>query len=165
MPVTTVKLSRQETWKGRNDAVEIRMIGGNLPDGTSLSTDGEFTQGASVIIFPEYQFGDGAYAIRPDLLFNETDGGFTNGTVWSEGMAHPPVGVLSIGAWPVFEREAEVWLRVYSGYNIAVFTDSVDKMTPKIGYMPGSYAMATGREVDGIGRQHREQQGRQDMFC
>lgn len=40
---------------------------------------------------------------------------------------------------------------LYSGYNMAVFPDSVDKMTPKIGYLPGPMPWRLGEKLEGLG--------------
>jgi D-lactate dehydratase / protein deglycase len=40
---------------------------------------------------------------------------------------------------------------LYSGYNMAVFPDSVDKMTPKIGYLPGHMPWRLGEELTKLG--------------
>ena len=40
---------------------------------------------------------------------------------------------------------------VYHGYKVAVFPDSVDKMTPKIGYMPGHMPWYFGEKLQSLG--------------
>ena len=40
---------------------------------------------------------------------------------------------------------------LYSGYKMAVFPDSVDKMTPKIGYMPGHMPWQLGKKLTELG--------------
>jgi molecular chaperone Hsp31 and glyoxalase 3 len=40
---------------------------------------------------------------------------------------------------------------LYEGYNMAVFPDSVDQMTPKIGYLPGLMPWALSEELKGLG--------------
>jgi len=40
---------------------------------------------------------------------------------------------------------------LYSGYKMAVFPDSVDKMTPKIGYMPGHMPWRLGKKLTDLG--------------
>jgi molecular chaperone Hsp31 and glyoxalase 3 len=40
---------------------------------------------------------------------------------------------------------------IYEGYNMAVFPDSVDKMTPKIGYLPGQMPWALSEELKKLG--------------
>jgi molecular chaperone Hsp31 and glyoxalase 3 len=40
---------------------------------------------------------------------------------------------------------------LYGGYNMAVFPDSVDKMTPKIGYLPGPMPWRLGEKLEGFG--------------
>ncbi|MFT4624974.1 MAG: molecular chaperone Hsp31 and glyoxalase 3 [Myxococcota bacterium] len=40
---------------------------------------------------------------------------------------------------------------LYSGYEMAVFPDSVDKMTPMIGYLPGQMPWRLGEELTGLG--------------
>jgi molecular chaperone Hsp31 and glyoxalase 3 len=40
---------------------------------------------------------------------------------------------------------------IYKGYNMAVFPDSVDKMTPKIGYLPGQMPWALSEELKNLG--------------
>jgi molecular chaperone Hsp31 and glyoxalase 3 len=40
---------------------------------------------------------------------------------------------------------------IYGGYNMAVFPDSVDKMTPKIGYLPGQMPWRLGEQLTKLG--------------
>lgn len=40
---------------------------------------------------------------------------------------------------------------LYRGYNMAVFPDSVDKMTPKIGYLPGPMPWRLAEKLEGFG--------------
>lgn len=40
---------------------------------------------------------------------------------------------------------------IYSGYKMAVFPDSVDKMTPKIGYLPGHMPWRLGEKLTELG--------------
>jgi len=40
---------------------------------------------------------------------------------------------------------------LYEGYNMAVFPDSVDKMTPKIGYLPGHMPWALSEKMKSLG--------------
>ncbi len=40
---------------------------------------------------------------------------------------------------------------IYSGYRMAVFPDSVDKMTPKIGYLPGHMPWRLGEKLKALG--------------
>ena len=40
---------------------------------------------------------------------------------------------------------------IYSGYDMAVFPDSVDKMTPKIGYLPGPMPWRLGERLQQLG--------------
>ncbi|MGB0867546.1 MAG: DJ-1/PfpI family protein, partial [Granulosicoccaceae bacterium] len=40
---------------------------------------------------------------------------------------------------------------LYGGYNMAVFPDSVDKMTPKIGYLPGPMPSEVSEKLKGLG--------------
>ena len=40
---------------------------------------------------------------------------------------------------------------LYEGYKMAVFPDSVDKMTPKIGYLPGAMPWHLGAKLAGLG--------------
>ncbi len=40
---------------------------------------------------------------------------------------------------------------IYEGYNMAVFPDSVDKMTPKIGYLPGQMPWALSEKLASLG--------------
>jgi molecular chaperone Hsp31 and glyoxalase 3 len=40
---------------------------------------------------------------------------------------------------------------IYQGYNMAVFPDSVDKMTPMFGYLPGHMAMAVSEKLKSLG--------------
>lgn len=40
---------------------------------------------------------------------------------------------------------------LYSGYDMAVFPDSVDKMTPMIGYLPGHMPWRLGEKLTGLG--------------
>ncbi len=40
---------------------------------------------------------------------------------------------------------------LYSGYEMAVFPDSVDKMTPKIGYLPGPMPWRLGETLQNLG--------------
>ena len=40
---------------------------------------------------------------------------------------------------------------LYSGYKMAVFPDSLDKMTPKIGYMPGHMPWRLGKKLTDLG--------------
>jgi molecular chaperone Hsp31 and glyoxalase 3 len=40
---------------------------------------------------------------------------------------------------------------LYAGYNMAVFPHSVDKMTPKIGYLPGQVPWALSEKLTGLG--------------
>jgi molecular chaperone Hsp31 and glyoxalase 3 len=40
---------------------------------------------------------------------------------------------------------------LYEGYNMAVFPDSVDKMTPKIGYLPGQMASGLSEKLKSLG--------------
>ncbi len=40
---------------------------------------------------------------------------------------------------------------LYDGYKMAVFPDSVDKTTPKIGYLPGHMPWRLGEKLEGLG--------------
>ncbi len=40
---------------------------------------------------------------------------------------------------------------LYRGYNMAVFPDSVDKMTPKVGYLPGPMPSPLSEKLKGLG--------------
>ena len=40
---------------------------------------------------------------------------------------------------------------IYEGYNMAVFPDSVDKMTPKIGYLPGKMPTGLSEKLKSMG--------------
>ena len=40
---------------------------------------------------------------------------------------------------------------LYAGYNMAVFPHSVDKMTPKIGYLPGQVPWALSEKLTALG--------------
>ena len=40
---------------------------------------------------------------------------------------------------------------IYEGYNMAVFPDSVDKMTPKIGYLPGQMPWGLSEKLKSLG--------------
>lgn len=40
---------------------------------------------------------------------------------------------------------------LYEGYNMAVFPDSVDQMTPKIGYLPGLMPWGLSEQLKGLG--------------
>ncbi|WP_412067805.1 glyoxalase III HchA [Rubrivirga sp. IMCC43871] len=40
---------------------------------------------------------------------------------------------------------------LYSGYNMAVFPDSVDKMTPRVGYLPGQMPWRLGERLTALG--------------
>jgi len=40
---------------------------------------------------------------------------------------------------------------LYEGYNMAVFPDSVDKMTPKLGYLPGQMTISLCEELKSLG--------------
>jgi molecular chaperone Hsp31 and glyoxalase 3 len=40
---------------------------------------------------------------------------------------------------------------IYEGYNMAVFPDSVDKMTPKIGYLPGQMPWGLSEKMKDLG--------------
>jgi molecular chaperone Hsp31 and glyoxalase 3 len=40
---------------------------------------------------------------------------------------------------------------LYKGYEMAVFPDSVDKMTPKIGYLPGHMPWRLGEKLEALG--------------
>jgi molecular chaperone Hsp31 and glyoxalase 3 len=40
---------------------------------------------------------------------------------------------------------------LYKGYNMAVFPDSVDKMTPKIGYLPGQMTWGLSEKLKSLG--------------
>jgi len=40
---------------------------------------------------------------------------------------------------------------IYKGYNMAVFPDSVDKMTPKIGYLPGQMPFGLSERLKNLG--------------
>jgi molecular chaperone Hsp31 and glyoxalase 3 len=40
---------------------------------------------------------------------------------------------------------------MYQGYNMAVFPDSVDKMTPMIGYLPGQMPMSVSEKLKSLG--------------
>jgi molecular chaperone Hsp31 and glyoxalase 3 len=40
---------------------------------------------------------------------------------------------------------------MYQGYNMAVFPDSVDKMTPMIGYLPGHMPMSVSEKLKSLG--------------
>lgn len=40
---------------------------------------------------------------------------------------------------------------IYKGYNMAVFPDSVDKMTPKIGYLPGEMPWGLSEKMKSLG--------------
>ena len=40
---------------------------------------------------------------------------------------------------------------LYEGYNMAVFPDSVDKMTPKIGYLPGQMTHGLSEQLKSLG--------------
>ena len=40
---------------------------------------------------------------------------------------------------------------LYEGYEMAVFPDSVDKMTPKIGYLPGQMPWGLSEKLKSLG--------------
>jgi len=40
---------------------------------------------------------------------------------------------------------------LYKGYHMAVFPDSVDKMTPKIGYLPGQMPFGLSEKLKSLG--------------
>jgi D-lactate dehydratase / protein deglycase len=52
---------------------------------------------------------------------------------------------------------------LYSGYKMAVFPDAVDKMTPKIGYMPGPMPWRLEEKLTGLGAKIVNKKG--DKTC
>ncbi|MDD1791784.1 protein deglycase HchA [Enterovibrio sp. ZSDZ42] len=40
---------------------------------------------------------------------------------------------------------------LYAGYNMAVFPDSVDDMTPKLGYLPGKMSLGLSKKLESLG--------------
>lgn len=87
IPVTTITLVTDEAWRGNlGKSVEIRTPGGINPDGSIMSADADFERSESVLVFPEHQFDDGTWAVRPELVFHQKeDGGYTNGRVLGLG--------------------------------------------------------------------------------
>ena len=54
-------------------------------------------------------------------------------------LCHGPGSLLAIGQF------------LYKGYKMAVFPDSVDRMTPKIGYLPGQMPWALSEKLKNLG--------------
>ena len=53
---------------------------------------------------------------------------------------------------------------IYAGYNMCVFPDSVDKMTPKIGYLPGQMPWALSEKMESLGVKLANKKG-DDTVC
>jgi molecular chaperone Hsp31 and glyoxalase 3 len=53
---------------------------------------------------------------------------------------------------------------IYTGYNMCVFPDSVDKMTPKIGYLPGQMPWALSEKMESLGVKLANKKG-DDTVC
>ncbi len=53
---------------------------------------------------------------------------------------------------------------IYAGYNMCVFPDSVDKMTPKVGYLPGQMPWALSEKMESFGVKLANKKG-DDTVC
>jgi molecular chaperone Hsp31 and glyoxalase 3 len=53
---------------------------------------------------------------------------------------------------------------VYVGYEMAVFPDSIDRQTPKIGYLPGRMAMEASEKLEPT-PQHEPRQPQTETSC
>ena len=66
-----------------------------------------------------------------------------NNDLFTIALCHGPAALLS----SALNGQAFV----FDGYNMAVFPDSVDKMTPKIGYLPGKMPWWVGKKLNKLG--------------
>ncbi len=58
---------------------------------------------------------------------------------------------LCHGPWSLLATTLDNNTFLYEGYNMAVFPDSVDKMTPKIGYLPGNMPVWLSEKLGDLG--------------
>lgn len=65
-------------------------------------------------------------------------------------LCHGPGGLLAADLPAAKEGRAEAGF-LYEGYEMAVFPDSVDKQTPRIGYLPGPMPWWLGERLAGLG--------------
>ena len=64
-------------------------------------------------------------------------------------LCHGPAALLAAGL--SLDKDTDEAAFIYHGYKVAVFPDSVDKMTPKIGYMPGQMPWYFGEKLQELG--------------
>jgi len=64
-------------------------------------------------------------------------------------LCHGPAALLAAGL--SLDKGTDEAAFIYRGYKVAVFPDSVDKMTPKIGYMPGHMPRYFGEKLQKLG--------------
>ena len=64
-------------------------------------------------------------------------------------LCHGPAALLAAGL--SLDKGIDEAAFIYRGYKVAVFPDSVDKMTPKIGYMPGHMPWYFGEKLQELG--------------
>jgi len=64
-------------------------------------------------------------------------------------LCHGPAALLAAGL--SLDKGTDEAAFIYHGYKVAVFPDSVDKMTPKIGYMPGHMPWYFGEKLQELG--------------
>ena len=64
-------------------------------------------------------------------------------------LCHGPAALLAAGL--SLDKGTDEAAFIYRGYKVAVFPDSVDKMTPKIGYMPGHMPWYFGEKLQELG--------------
>ena len=64
-------------------------------------------------------------------------------------LCHGPAALLAAGL--SLDKDTDEAAFIYRGYKVAVFPDSVDKMTPKIGYMPGQMPWYFGEKLQELG--------------
>lgn len=64
-------------------------------------------------------------------------------------LCHGPAALLAAGL--SLDKGNDEAAFIYRGYKVAVFPDSVDKITPKIGYMPGHMPWYFGEKLQELG--------------
>ena len=64
-------------------------------------------------------------------------------------LCHGPAALLAAGL--SLDKGIDEAAFIYRGYKVSVFPDSVDKMTPKIGYMPGHMPWYFGEKLQELG--------------
>ncbi len=68
-------------------------------------------------------------------------------------ICHGPAALLAAGLSldKGLDKNSDKDAFIYHGYKVAVFPDSVDKMTPKVGYMPGHMPWYFGEKLEALG--------------